>query len=370
MALTRPKTRVIVTIVVASIAVISLLLASLYYLRAEDDDSLVSETIRIYGDEQLATSRYVTEGDGTKDRPYVIEDLTITVSKDASPNSLDHYGMSISSTEAHLVIRNVTIAAEPSALITSYNEHRYIGVGLWHTSNVTILSCGFGPLSDGVKVHYLSTYLNISSNSFTHCLDGVDFDGDGHMQYGESITVWGNQFSACLYPIIVFTFANIHIQDNLIYDSEFGIWGSSADGIIIEGNEIDRANISCITLTATDGAYIGGNIIGPTSANQPSGIGISIHSSTSVSVTGNRISHRLIGVEVVSSSMSVHHNRFLANEIQAIVTPPSATSLWDDDVDEGNYWDDYDGLDADADGIGDTPYVIDGNNVDRYPLMS
>jgi hypothetical protein len=35
----------------------------------------------------------------------------------------------------------------------------------------------------------------------------------------------------------------------------------------------------------------------------------------------------------------------------------------------GNYWSDYNGTDADHDGIGDTPYVIDANNTDQYPLI-
>ena len=46
----------------------------------------------------------------------------------------------------------------------------------------------------------------------------------------------------------------------------------------------------------------------------------------------------------------------------------TSVNVWDNGS-NGNYWSDYTGDDAGGDGIGDTPYVIDENNQDRYPLM-
>jgi hypothetical protein len=41
---------------------------------------------------------------------------------------------------------------------------------------------------------------------------------------------------------------------------------------------------------------------------------------------------------------------------------------WDNGT-VGNFWDDYHGTDNNDDGIGDTPYIIDENNQDNYPLI-
>jgi nitrous oxidase accessory protein NosD len=64
-------------------------------------------------------------------------------------------------------------------------------------------------------------------------------------------------------------------------------------------------------------------------------------------------------------------NSFINNSVQAKIdrTYNPVVGEWYYEG-KGNYWSSYNGADIDGDGIGDSPYVIDANNVDRYPLMS
>lgn len=68
---------------------------------------------------------------------------------------------------------------------------------------------------------------------------------------------------------------------------------------------------------------------------------------------------------------TLHHNNFVDSEASDFNNDGylNRTNWWDDGS-EGNYWSDYTGVDADGDGIGDTPYVIDEDSQDNYPLMS
>ncbi|MCX6664401.1 MAG: hypothetical protein NTZ75_09180 [Euryarchaeota archaeon] len=65
-----------------------------------------------------------------------------------------------------------------------------------------------------------------------------------------------------------------------------------------------------------------------------------------------------------------YNNNFLHNSINA-KNDYGLINIWYDYPNgTGNYWDDYTGLDANGDGIGDTPYKISGGDrQDLYPLM-
>jgi len=75
-----------------------------------------------------------------------------------------------------------------------------------------------------------------------------------------------------------------------------------------------------------------------------------------------------------SSNNAMYHNNFLDSTYQVYIAHTSI-NVWDDGYPSGgNYWSDYvemypDAEEIDGSGIWNTPYVIDDDNQDNYPLM-
>jgi hypothetical protein len=65
------------------------------------------------------------------------------------------------------------------------------------------------------------------------------------------------------------------------------------------------------------------------------------------------------------------HPHFYVKRLRFIITAYSVNNTFDAGYPSGgNYWSDYNGSDADHDGIGDTQHMVFENVVDHYPLMN
>ncbi len=112
--------------------------------------------------------------------------------------------------------------------------------------------------------------------------------------------------------------------------------------------------------------------------NDGYGIFIWSHSDYTL-ITENIIGSNECGIIISSEcrDTSTYHNSFLWNNYQLYGL--GSASSWDDGYPSGgNYWSDYNGTDyyqgayqneTGSDDVGDTPYAIDVDSVDRYPLM-
>jgi len=139
---------------------------------------------------------------------------------------------------------------------------------------------------------------------------------------------------------------------------------TNSSGNTLNGNTITNSDYG-VGLGNSSGNTVSGNTI----TNNDFGIGFG--DSNSNNISNNTITNNDLGVSLENSSSNIiYHNNFINNTVQANITS-GYVNTWDDSYPSGgNYWDDYNGTDNNGDCIGDTPYVIDSNNTDNYPLMN
>jgi parallel beta-helix repeat protein len=97
------------------------------------------------------------------------------------------------------------------------------------------------------------------------------------------------------------------------------------------------------------------------------------------SIIGNSVIKNSKGIRIWDSRGNIiYHNNIIANNYQANDDSDNGNKWNSSYPSGGNYWSDYDGIDLNSttaqdvppyDGIGDTPYVIDSDSQDNYPLM-
>jgi len=122
-------------------------------------------------------------------------------------------------------------------------------------------------------------------------------------------------------------------------------------------------NMQGLLLAYTRDSYITNNTI----TNNYKGICVCWSSYNEIS--GNNVTKNEFGVWLQGSlNNTFHHNNFIDNTCQ--IDTFDSKSVWDSGYPlGGNYWSGYAGFDSNLDAIGDTAYLIHGNDIDNYPLM-
>jgi parallel beta-helix repeat protein len=217
-----------------------------------------------------------------------------------------------------------------------------------HVNNVTIT--GFTiensniPLCSGIEI-YNSNYVNIIDNIITN-------------NNGYGVEIYGSSYFNTVSDNII---TNNQVVGILIYDPD-----GKAGWNVVKANCIINNTGSGIVLTESHTNTLEDNVI----TNQ--GTGIFFTHAANNTIKNNLISNNQKGIYLWgyhTLGNSFFHNNFINNTYQAYGEYISSNS-WDDGYPSGgNYWSDYTSIDANGDGIGDKPYIIDANNTDRYPLM-
>jgi parallel beta-helix repeat protein len=212
-----------------------------------------------------------------------------------------------------------TIQGEPSKTISLIpgQSSNYGGIFLESTHNVTIKGFSLRHCLVGVSLNQ-SSYITISGNNIT---------GTWGYTYYSSYERGSTDYTTFQEPagISLWKSSSNKITDNRLENNTFGVYfREHSEHNIIVGNTISGSANKGVVVT-------------------------------------------------VSSSNTFYHNNFdnklnVYDSGQVISSQASSINAWDNG-NEGNFWNDYTGPDANGDGIGGSPYIIDSNNQDRHPLM-
>jgi parallel beta-helix repeat protein len=259
------------------------------------------------------------------------------------------------------------------------------GIGLYDSSNNTITGNNVCNNDDGIRLMYSSNNNSITGNTFVN--DGLSVCSSYHNAVGDN-TVNGKPLvyleDASDYKVedagqvILVNCDNITVKNLDLSNTSGGIALWKTENSKISNNTVCNNDEGIALFSSSNNTITDNNI---------SNNGCSIYlysSSNNNTITGNNVSNNNDeGIDLwYSSNNKIYFNNLINNTDN--VDSHKSTNIWNSPLEItytydgttyesylGNSWDDYRGIDAEGDGIGDTHYSIDSeeDGSDDYPLM-
>lgn len=237
-------------------------------------------------------------------------------------------------------------AAENVSLTSNVVSQNAFGINIWNSTNTNLENNEiYSHRGWAVELH-ASSGNKVTNNCISNvsALDGI------RLMFSSGNSLTGNNITACEHSGILLWHDcdnNTATRNNIHLSGSLGVIHGHGVEILLSHNN-----------TFADNVISNGD-------NQ----GLVAIESSDTNIVGNLVVSNRKGIVLRESIRShVHHNNIINNSEQQGYDD-TAESFWDNGC-EGNYWSDYDGVDSDEDGVGDTPYIIDGNNIDHCPLMN
>ncbi|UCF12917.1 MAG: right-handed parallel beta-helix repeat-containing protein [Thermoplasmatales archaeon] len=286
-------------------------------------------------------------------------------------NSNDQYGIFIQASSSNAILNNIINSNNNSGIrfdfsnsniVSSCNiSNNGVSIGLSYSRNNTI---SYNSLTsnnnDGIHLDF-----SMDNNIFYNTIDSNNDDGvqlyrsNNNNVYMNNITKNNGdgillQHTSC---------NNLLSLNNITNNSLNGIrFESSSNHNAVSQNKLLK-NLKGIDILESDNNTIVGNLI----SDNIYGILLSFLERDNVFID-NIIEGNDYGIFIYYNSNNnfIYHNFFIDNNQNAY---DEGGNIWDNGYPSGgNYWGDYNGIDRDGDGVGDTPYDIEFLNSDKYPL--
>jgi len=328
-----------------------------------DDYSTIQDAINAAND---GDTIFVRKGnyEGPKDKTLVINKTLSLIGEDAPNTKINLHPLWIEAwfftlpsyydTPMEIVANDVkisgfTITSDGGSIFITGNRTQIIdniikaGLRVEGGSHLTIAENTL----TGVECY--GSYSSINSNDFE--AGGIGIGGSYNMVYGNTVTdvIRGSGISS---------HGNGNtIANNTVTKNYYGVINGEGSNNFVYSNRITH-NVYGLMITGGNNNTFYANDLVDNSCGAEIGY-----------------------LEPPAPNCTLYHNNFIGSS-QQVSTRASRTyipGVWSepfyltgffDNGKEGNYWSDYTGTDSDGDGIGDTPYVIDADRQDNYPLMT